>query len=182
MIKVSESDWEIFDKNYKLSREKLFEIFPYRANAAELKQLILESKTDSIFDIRSTEILWRFPIRMSDDEFEELCQFFLLENWHHGHEDIIGLMQQFFNSNKNNITYLTKRLSDLPEFYKHDECLKYPFIRKIIYAIGAQPEPYNFEALEKIAQSDDQETRDLALHQIEKRKELGRWEAERLRS
>ena len=56
--------------------------------------------------------------------------------------------------------------------------MKYPYIRKIIYAIGSQPEPYNSEALEKLAsETNDEKIKDLALHQIEKRKELGRWEA-----
>ena len=64
-----------------------------------------------------------------------------------------------------------------PDRYQHDEDLKYPFIRKIIYAIGAQPEPYNIEALETLLQSEDEKIKELALHQIEKRKQLGRWEA-----
>ena len=56
--------------------------------------------------------------------------------------------------------------------------MKYPYIRKIIYAIGAQPEPYNIDALEKLAtKTNDEQIKDLALHQIKKRKELGRWEA-----
>lgn len=69
-------------------------------------------------------------------------------------------------------------MSELPDFYKSGEDLKYPFIRKIIYAIGAQPEPYNMEALKTISQSTDEKIKELALHQIEKRKKFGRWEAE----
>ncbi|CAA9203502.1 hypothetical protein [Flavobacterium collinsii] len=178
MIKVSEKDWEVFDKNYRISREKLFLIFPYRANYEELKQLLLESKTDSIYDTRFTDILWRFPISMPDSDFMKLLQFFLLENWHHNHESIIGSFQNSFNEDKENLKYLMQAFYSLPEFYKYDEALKYPYIRKIIYAIGVQPEPYNIEALEIIAQSEDEEIRELALHQIEKRKRLGRWEAE----
>lgn len=177
MIKVSEKDWKIFDENYRISREKLFLIFPYRANYEELKQLLLESKTDSIYDTRFTDILWRFPISMPDSDFMKLLQFFLVENWHHNHETIIRKFQFFFNKDKNNIQYLMQLLASPPQFYE-DEALKYPFIRKIIYAIGAQPEPYNIEALEKISQSEDEKIKELALHQIEKRKKLGRWEAE----
>ncbi|MTH14421.1 hypothetical protein [Flavobacterium sp. LC2016-01] len=179
MRKVLEKDWEIFDKNYRISREELFLIFPYRANFEELKQLLLESKTDSIFNNRFDAILWRFPISMSDNEFMKLLQFFLLENWHHDHESMISSFQQWFNQDKENIKYLMQAFSSLPEFYKYDEDLKYPYIRKIIYAIGAQPEPYNFEALETISQSEDEEIKALALHQIEKRKRLGRWEAKK---
>lgn len=179
MIKVTEKDWEIFDENYKISREKLFLIFPYRANFDELKQLLLDSKTDSIYDTRFSSILWRFPIAMSDHEFMKLLQFFLVENWHHDHESMIGSFQDWFNEDKENVELLMQALSSLPEFYKYDEDLKYPYIRKIIYAIGAQPEPYNFEALETISQSEDEEIKALALHQIEKRKQLGRWEAKK---
>jgi hypothetical protein len=177
MIKVSEKDWEIFHKNYRISRDKLFPMFPYRANFEELKQLLLESKTDSIYDTSFTDILWRFPISMSDNDFMKLLQFFLVENWHHNHESIIGSFQDSFNKDENNIQYLMQIFHSPPEFYKYDEDLKYPFIRKIIYAIGAQPEPYNIEALQTLSQSDDEKIKELALHQIEKRKRLGRWEA-----
>jgi hypothetical protein len=176
-MKILEKDWKIFDENYKLSREKLFPIFPYRANYEELKELLIKSKTDSIYDTRFSKILWRFPISLSNNDFMKLLQFFLVENWHHGHESIIGTFQDYFNNDKDNITYLMQALSSLPEFYKYDEDLKYPYIRKIIYAIGAQPEPYNIEALETISQSKDEKIKELALHQIEKRKRLGRWEA-----
>ena len=51
---------------------------------------------------------------------------------------------------------------------------------KIIYAIGAQPQPESLSALEKLAsETDDEEIKGLALHQLEKRKRLGRWEYER---
>jgi len=68
-------------------------------------------------------------------------------------------------------------LNKLPDFYKSSDDLKYSYIRKIIYAIGAQPTPENIQALEEIAQSRDNEIRNLALHQIKKRKERGRWES-----
>ncbi|WP_428228919.1 hypothetical protein [Flavobacterium sp.] len=178
MIKVSDKDWEIFHKNFRISREELLPIFPYKASFKELKQLLLESKNDSVFNRRFNAILWRFPTSMSENDFIKLLHFFLLEYWHHDHEQIITSLQQYYNNDENSINYLIKIISELPDFYKHDEDLKYPFIRKIIYAIGAQPEPYNIEALEKISQSEDEKIKELALHQIEKRKKLGRWEAE----
>lgn len=177
MIKVSEKDWEIFHENFRISRDELLPIFPYKANFEELKQLLWDSKTDHVFNSRFNAILWRFPISISENDFLRLLQFFLLEDWHHDHETIIRKFQNFFNKDKNNIHYLMQILASPPKFYE-DEALKYPFIRKIIYAIGAQPEPYNIEALETISQSEDKEIRELALHQIEKRNRLGRWEAE----
>jgi len=177
MTNISEKDWEIFHENFRISRDELLPIFPYKANFEELKQLLWDSKTDRVFNNRFNAILWRFPISISENDFLKILQFFLLENWHHDHEHIISSLQQYYNKDRNTIMYLIKIMSELPDFYKHDEDLKYPFIRKIIYAIGAQPEPYNIEALEKISQSEDKEIKELALHQIEKRKKLGRWEA-----
>ena len=61
--------------------------------------------------------------------------------------------------------------------YLEPEDFKYPYIRKIIYAIGAQPQPESLLALEKLAfETDDEKIKELALHQLEKRKRLGRWE------
>lgn len=177
MIKVSEKDWEIFNKNSRITKDELFKIFPYKANFEELKHLLLETKRDSLYNEEFHNILWRFPISMSDNEYLKLLHFFLLEDWHHDHERILQELQICFNEDKNSINYLIQILSSLPDFYRHDEDIKYPFIRKIIYAIGAQPEPYNIEALETLLQSEDREIRELALHQIEKRNRLGRWEA-----
>lgn len=177
MIKVSEKDWEIFNKNSRITKDELFKIFPYKANFEELKHLLLETKRDSLYNEEFHNILWRFPISMSDNEYLKLLHFFLLEDWHHDHERILQELQICFNEDKNSINYLIQILSSLPDFYQHDEDIKYPFIRKIIYAIGAQPEPYNIEALETLLQSEDREIRELALHQIEKRNRLGRWEA-----
>jgi hypothetical protein len=68
-------------------------------------------------------------------------------------------------------------VNTIPDYLSSDD-FKYPYIRKIIYAIGAQPEPYNIEALEKLAnETGDEQIKELALHQVKKRKELGRWEA-----
>ena len=48
--------------------------------------------------------------------------------------------------------------------------------------IGAQPQPESLLALEKLAsETNDTEIKKLALHQLEKRKELGRWEYEKNR-
>ena len=72
--------------------------------------------------------------------------------------------------------YNLKAIDNIPE-YLEPEDFKYPYVRKIIYAIGAQPQPESLLALEKLAsETNDIKIRELALHQLEKRKELGRWE------
>jgi hypothetical protein len=178
MIKVTEKDWEIFNKNSGITKDELFKIFPYKAKFEELKQLLLQTKRDCFYNEEFYNILWRFPISMSDSEYIELLHFFLLEDWHHDHERILQELQNYSNEDKNSIKYLMKLLSHPPDRYQHDEYIKYPFIRKIIYAIGAQPEPYNIQALETLLQTEDKEIKELVLHQIEKRKRFGRWEAE----
>ena len=82
--------------------------------------------------------------------------------------------QTIFNNNIENIPILLKAMENIPEYLEDDD-FKYPYIRKIIYAIGAQPQPESLLALEKLAsETNDTEIKKLALHQLEKRKELRR--------
>ena len=70
--------------------------------------------------------------------------------------------------------YNLKAIDNIPEYLEDDD-FKYPYIRKIIYAIGAQPQPESLLALEKLtSETNDTEIKNLALHQLEKRKELRR--------
>jgi hypothetical protein len=108
------------------------------------------------------------------------CKIFcvlLQEQWHNRHEDITQLFQHSCNRDVSSISILLNAIDNIPEYLQEDD-FKYPYVRKLIYAIGAQPEPYNIEALEKSAnETNDEKIRELALYQIEKRKRLGRWEA-----
>lgn len=84
--------------------------------------------------------------------------------------------QTIFNNNIENIPILLKAMENIPEYLEDDD-FKYPYIRKIIYAIGAQPQPESLLALEKLAsETDDIKIKELAMHQLEKRKRLGKWE------
>lgn len=122
-------------------------------------------------------IFWNLPNSLSFDEEVNLYSKYLLKNWHHEHEEIVGSFQAFFHNSKENIPILLKAINNIPDYLRPDD-FKYPYIRKIIYAIGVQPEPYNIEALEKLAnETNDEQIKELALHQIKKRKKLGRWEA-----
>jgi len=107
---------------------------------------------------------------------EEPLRRLLLLNFHNSHEDIVDLFQTMWNNSTKNIPILSKAIDSIPE-YLEPEDFKYPYIRKIIYAIGAQPQPESLLALEKLAsETNDIKIKELALHQLEKRKELGRWE------
>ena len=70
--------------------------------------------------------------------------------------------------------YNLKAIDNIPKYLEDDD-FKYPYVRKIIYAIGAQPQPESLLALEKLAaETNDTEIKKLALHQLEKRQEMGR--------
>lgn len=119
-------------------------------------------------------IFWKLPREISKNEKRDIYRDFILKPYHHEHEEIANSFQAFFHNDKENIPILLEAINDIPKYLQIND-LKYSYIRKIIYAIGAQPEPYNIEALEKLAnETNDKQIKELALHQIEKRKRLGR--------
>lgn len=159
----------------KISKKQLDVLLPKYVNDESL----INAYIDVINDIDS-EGLQYLNMLIPEDIFRHINikRKLLIENWHNTHEDLVGYFQLIFNNDAENIVYLEKALHNLP-VYLTPEDFKYPYIRKIIYAIGAQPEPYNIEALDKLAkQTNDEHIKQLALHQIEKRKRLGRWESE----
>ena len=108
---------------------------------------------------------------MTFKEKEEIYQEFLLQKFHHEHEEMASAFQTIFNNNTENIPILLKAIDNIPKYLEDDD-FKYPYIRKIIYAIGAQPQPESLLALEKLAsETNDIQIKELALHQLEKRKE-----------
>lgn len=132
-----------------------------------------KNKNQSLFEA----ILWCMPNNLKHFELEKLYSRYVVLKNHNQHENIARQFQLYFNTNPKNINTLLKAIDEQPDYLSPDD-FKYPYIRKLVYAIGAQPEPYNIEALEKLAnETTDQQIKDLAQHQIKKRKELGRWEA-----
>ena len=103
--------------------------------------------------------------------FEGINRELLCEKWHIENEDIVTLFQFTWNNNIENIPILLKAINNIPE-YLQDEISIYSYIKKIIYAIGAQPQPESLLALEKLAsETNDIKIKELALHQLGKRKE-----------
>lgn len=157
----------------RISRDELFKRLPFYLEEAFLLEKYNEAITSK--DKRNLEFLRMIPC----DNLQILLPIYrklILEDWHIENEDIIRYFQYEFNNDIENIPVLLESINSVPKYLQYDD-MKYPYIRKIIYAIGAQPEPYNIEALEKLSkETNDEEIRCLALHQIKKRKELGRWE------
>lgn len=177
MEKLNKNDWEILNKSKnQLSVSERDEKLGKFANFHELKELLinLEFEEDRVFKFYLA--FSKFPRNLTYEEEKELCKFFLKYEWHQYHEELINNFQVLYNNDIENIDYLVYLLENLPTYVAFDSALSEPFIRKVIYAIGAQPEPDNIIALERIAKSEDETIRDFALHQIEIRKKLGRWE------
>lgn len=145
------------------------------------EDFIVKKYNEIIFnkDSKTLGYLRLIPIR-DVRLFKNIYRQLLLEDWHIEHEDIVGLFQSYFNKDIENIYILLNALINIPTYLQEDEATKYSYIKKIIYAIGAQPQPESLSALGDLAsETGDEKIKELALHQLEKRKRLGRWEYER---
>jgi hypothetical protein len=158
----------------RITREGLFTKLPSYADSSFLIRQF-ENAIDEK-DSRKINFLSMIPCENLQIIYP-IYKKLLLEVWHIESEDIARYFQNKFNDDKENISVLLDAIKIVPDYLKFDD-MKYPYFRKLVYAIGAQPEPYNIEALEKLAhETNDEQIKSLALHQIKKRKELGRWEA-----
>ncbi len=157
------SDEALKSLNIQITYQSLIEILSNLAKIGDKKTF------STVFDSLSGVL--------SFEEENMLYQKFITEDIHFLHEQIISAFQTYFNNDPENIKYLLLALEYIPKYLSNND-MKYPYIRKLIYAIGAQPEPHNIDALTKLSEdAEDEEIRKLALHQIKKRKKLGRWEA-----
>ena len=173
----------IFNLYYskKITREERLTMLKNSISIEDFNEAILLLEDGkSLEDVRNV-ILTGWLLNCFNPSNEEPLRRLLLLNFHNSHEDIVDLFQTMWNNNSENIPILLKALKNIPK-YLEPEDFKYPYIRKIIYAIGAQPQPESLLALEKLAsETNDIKIKKLALHQLEKRKELGRWEYEKNR-
>lgn len=159
------------------SREQLTEVLNNEITIGMFNQAIDDLPETLDNDLVGDTLYIGFLMDFFNKENRETLRKLLLLNFHKSHEDIVSLFQLNYNKDSADILILIKAIENIPEYLQPDD-FKYPYIRKIIYAIGAQPEPYNIEALEKLAnETNDEQIKELALHQIKKRKKLGRWEA-----
>ena len=157
----------------KISIEDFKTLTKFIANKEILKELLFETKNriNEYNDNNYFEALfWRLPKILTFKEKEEIYQEFLLQKFHHEHEEMASAFQTIFNNNTENIPILLKAIDNIPE-YLEPEDFKYPYIRKIIYAIGAQPQPESLLALEKLAsETNDIKIKELAYISLKKEK------------
>lgn len=176
---LTDKDLEILSKNSLSNREEIYKKLHFKVSFEVFKQLLFSLKDDiKLCERHFSDVYRLLPHTMSKKEFEELHTFFFKEKWHRNHDDMVGMFQTTFNDNPKNIDTILHVMNDLPEFYRYDTDLKHPFIRKCIYAIGAQPEPYNIQALEALLEKEtDEEIIEYLEEQIETRKTDGRRES-----
>ena len=186
MKNINQKDYELIKDLYhwKIDTNDFKKKTDFKANFQELRSLLYSVKDcidEEGYNQFFNSILWELPKKLTEKDYEALYQEFLLCNFHNEHENIVSAFQSIYNNNIKNIPILLKAIDNIPKYLEDDD-FKYPYIRKIIYAIGAQPQPESLLALEKLAsETNDTEIKKLALHQLEKRKELGRWEYEKNR-
>ena len=163
----------IFDLYYtdKITREERLTMLKNTISIEDFNEAIsLLEDTKSLEDVQNV-ILTGWLLNCFNPSNEEPLRRLLLLNFHNSHEDIVDLFQTMWNNSTKNIPILLKAIDNIPEYLEDDD-FKYPYIRKIIYAIGAQPQPESLLALEKLAaETNDIKIKELALHQLEKRKE-----------
>ena len=163
----------IFNLYYskKIAREERLTMLKNSISVEDFNEAILLLEDGkSLEDVRNV-ILTGWLLNCFNPSNEEPLRRLLLLNFHNSHEDIVDLFQTMWNNSTKNIPILLKAIDNIPEYLEDDD-FKYPYIRKIIYAIGAQPQPESLLALEKLAaETNDIKIKELALHQLEKRKE-----------
>jgi hypothetical protein len=120
-------------------------------------------------------VFWNLSKGFIKKEEGNLFGRYLLIDGHFNHENIASSFQTYFNDDESFIKHLIQAINNIPDYLQYDD-LKYPYLRKIIYAIGAQLSPFNIIALEGLLINEDLEIKNLVKHQIEKRERRGRWE------
>lgn len=170
----------------------IFDLYYSKRIAKDERNLLLKERvTSGMFDTAVRLLLNRKEIEITQDVIltgfllnyfsisnENPMRSLLLEDFHNSHEDIVSLFQTLWNESIENIPVLLKALEKVPS-YLQDRNFRYPYIRNLVYAIGAQPQPESLLALEKLAsETEDEVIKELSLRQVEKRKLLGRWESD----
>ena len=164
---------KIFNLYYtdKITREERLTMLKNTISIEDFNEAILLLEDGKSLEDVQNVILTGWLLNCFNPSNEEPLRRLLLLNFHDSHEDIVDLFQTMWNNSTKNIPILLKAIDNIPE-YLEPEDFKYPYIRKIIYAIGAQPQSESLLALGKLAsETNDIQIKELALHQLEKRKE-----------
>ena len=157
---------KIFNLYYtdKITREERLTMLKNTISIEDFNEAILLLEDGKSLEDVQNVILTGWLLNCFNPSNEEPLRRLLLLNFHNSHEDIVDLFQTMWNNSTENIPILLKAIDNIPKYLEDDD-FKYPYIRKIIYAIGAQPQPESLLALEKLtAETNDIKIKELALH------------------
>ncbi len=144
----------------------------FKANFEQLIYLLEKNKDNKLskhFNQTFHTLFWELPKQLSDDEELAIFRQFLIEHYHHEHEHIVSAFQTHFNKNKDNLEFLLKAIQNIPPYF--EGLSRKSYIKKIIYAIAAHPNPYCQHTLKKLTQSENKAIKNLAQAQLTKNKE-----------
>ena len=177
---MTEEEFNILQKRCAglISQEEVDSAIKWKKSKSEIEELLNDCLNKGNPENKFEIYFWDTPKDISKKEYEELNRKFLLKDGHFEHEEIVSDFQTYCNESRENVDILIEAINCIPKYLKDDD-FKYPYIRKCIYAIGAQPEPENFNGLNLLTESNDIQIKELAFHQIEKRKKRGYWEKEK---
>lgn len=182
IIKLTESEYDLLSQQQRgiISSEELGETFGRKLLLNEL-QVIISNLGNELDGKQKLSLLsYLIDYSLNFRERTILLNDLLLQTWHNEHENIVHDLQRYYHEDTKTINTLLHLIHNPPNRNAEVGFFEV-FVRKVIYALGAHPEPYNFEALAELAKSDNLIIKDLAIHQIDKRKILGRWEAGKIK-
>lgn len=163
----------------KITVDELYSLLPRYSDMSYLsrqyKDAIAQKDREELCYLRM------LPIHKSE-QFKEIWKVLLAEDWHFEHEDLIGMFQYIFNKEHENIDFLLKIFRQIPLYISQDSTIRHSYLQKIIYAIGAQPQPESLWALESLlSETEDDEVKKMLSSQIAKRRSIvgGKYEFEK---
>jgi hypothetical protein len=177
---MTKEEFDILEKMCAglITQEEVDAVINWKKSKAEIEELLdnclAQGNPENNFEV----YFWNTPSDLSQKEDEELNRKYLLIDGHFEHENIASGFQTYYNYSPENVNILIQAIKNVPKHLEAED-FKYSYIRKCIYAIGAQPEPENFNGLNLLTESEDIQIKELAIHQIEKRKNRGYWEKEK---
>jgi hypothetical protein len=178
--KLTDAEYELCELQQlnKITYDEFISNFPEKFTLQEILAIVSNLRSDVKGGYKLDLLSNLISSSLSKEEIRQLYLVLLKEDWHDMHERYIGGLQNYYCGDIKVIEPLLALMHNPFKQFLHIDFYG-PFVRKIIYAIGAQPEPANIEALEELTKSENVIIRDFAIHQLDKRKLLGRWEAER---
>jgi len=164
MKEISSGDWDLLRDAAlgRISKSELSKIlFPIDVAAfRELLVSLLMDEDTKEYNGKFGLAFWYLPTIATEKDKSNLFGEFLLKPGHNEHEEIVSAFQTSLNDNPENLKALKLAFDKVPPYLQRDD-MRYSYLRKVIYAIGAQPEPFNLATLRELINSEDDKIKQL---------------------